>query len=60
MSRTFVAEQCLEIARRILRQRDIGWPVDPVRIEWAEDVLRANPQPQDAPTRVLTEEDSHA
>lgn len=60
MTRTFVAEQVLEIARRVLQEAEDGRSVDPHRLAWADQVVRANtanPQPQDAtsPARVLTE-----
>ncbi len=52
--RTDTAELVLAIAQRILHQRDIGWPVDPSRIAWAEQVITGN-----APT-TPQKETSHA
>ncbi len=42
MSRTETAELVLEIARRVLQERNDGRSVDPSRIAWAEQVIAAN------------------
>lgn len=60
MTRTFVAEQVLEIARRVLREQESGRPVDPERIAWAEQTLRGNAPPV-APARAFApQETDHA
>lgn len=45
MNLTERAELVLDIARRIEREKARGWPVDPSRLEWAEQIVNGNRPP---------------
>lgn len=48
--KTDFALEILTIAHRVLAERDAGRHVDPLRIEWAEFIIKTN---DDQPVRVI-------
>lgn len=44
--RTATAELVRICAQRVLANRDAGRSIDPLTVEWAETILRQNPEPR--------------
>lgn len=54
MSRTDFQAEILVIAHRVIAERESGRSVDPLRLQWAEAIVRANAPPQPAPARAFS------